>query len=256
MGEGKKIGVRMAKANEKDMNAAFELAGLLEALERGFYPAREGDENAPMHFDETNREHLEYLHDRLTEIASKGSLFRVVGGLDTLLNPNNAVVDPDDDCIALHPRFKTQPMPAPGAVDEATEALAKKMYDAQKDRLGREWEGQWKPTKDHWIAKARAALTTAGRESVGVDGLGLRDADPFMETHYHRVMTFTAQPNNIEASRFSSAFRAARLGGDSIDHGLSIMLELHAIGYGIVRVPPLDAAKLAEIRGRHTAAGC
>lgn len=109
MGESKKIGVRMAKANAKDMEAAFEMAGLLEAMERGFYPAREGDEDAPTHFESDDIRHVQFLLDRLDEIARKGSLFRVVGGLDTLLSPNNAVVDPDDDCIALHPRFTQAP---------------------------------------------------------------------------------------------------------------------------------------------------
>jgi hypothetical protein len=105
---GKTFGIRMAKAREADIEAAFEMAGVLESLGHGRYPSREGDEDAPMHFNSDDYEHLQYLHQRLIEIEEKGSLFRVVGGLDTLLNPANAIVDPDDDCIALHPRFTAQ----------------------------------------------------------------------------------------------------------------------------------------------------
>lgn len=108
MAEGKKISfsIRMAKANDADMDAAYELSGVLDSLGRGYYPAREGDEDAPIWFDSGDRDHLQYLHERLTAIEAKGSLFRVVGGLSTLLNPANAIVDPNDDCIALHPRLR------------------------------------------------------------------------------------------------------------------------------------------------------
>lgn len=56
-----------------------------------------------------NEDHTRYLAERIFEIAGQGNLFRVVGGLEVLLNPENAVVDPDDDYIALHPRFKNAP---------------------------------------------------------------------------------------------------------------------------------------------------
>lgn len=99
------IKVRMAKAERADMDMAFELANLLEALSEGLYPYVDGAEDDPVWFESTNHEHLVFLHLRLLAIASKGSLFRVAGGMDTLLDPDNAIVDPDDDCIALHPRF-------------------------------------------------------------------------------------------------------------------------------------------------------
>lgn len=41
-------------------------------------------------------------------------------------------------------------------------ARAKEMFDSQKDKLAVDWERQWQPTKDYWIAKARAELTSAG----------------------------------------------------------------------------------------------
>lgn len=113
--ESRTFSVRMAKATQQDIDAAFELSSILDALDRGYYPSRETDEDPPTYFDSDDRDHLQYLHERLTDIASRGSLFRVVGGLSTLLAPENAIVDPDDDCIALHPRFSAHAASNPEA---------------------------------------------------------------------------------------------------------------------------------------------
>jgi hypothetical protein len=100
------MGMRMAKASREDLDAAYELSNILEALDRGYYPARDLREDSPAFFDSDNIEHLQDLHERLLAIARKSSLFRVVGGLETLLSAGNAVVDPESDCIELHPRIK------------------------------------------------------------------------------------------------------------------------------------------------------
>jgi hypothetical protein len=105
MSESTTIGVKMAKANAADLDGAHELAAILDNLDRGYYPARDGDEDAPTYFDHEDVEHLQHLCDRLLEIARKSSLFRVAGGLATLLSDHNAVVDPAADCIELHPRL-------------------------------------------------------------------------------------------------------------------------------------------------------
>lgn len=72
----------------------------------------------------------------------------------------------------------------------------------------------------------------------------LRKAE-FDETHCHDVMTYKNQPNNLEAWRFGEACRRAAEpgGGDFIDLGLSLMLQLHNRGYGIVRVPKREEGK-------------
>lgn len=108
MSESKTIGVRMAKASAQDLDAAFALAGILESLGRGYYPAAGEAEcqDVPTHFDSDNMEHLQHLHEKLLDIERNGSLFRVAGGLATLLSEANAIIDPDDDCIALHPRIR------------------------------------------------------------------------------------------------------------------------------------------------------
>jgi hypothetical protein len=76
----------------------------------------------------------------------------------------------------------------------------------------------------------------------------LREPEELLETVRVAVLTYTDQPNNVEASRLGAAARAAKRGGDSIDHGLSLLLELHARGYGIVRVDPMPAAEADKRR--------
>lgn len=106
MAEGARtITMRMAKASAQDIAATYELANLMQDIAAGRYPATDEEAEAPTWFDSSNREHLEYLHRRMVGLAERGSLFRVVGGLDTLLSPANALVDPAVDHLALHPRL-------------------------------------------------------------------------------------------------------------------------------------------------------
>lgn len=105
MGESQTVGVRMAKATAADLDAAYELSNLLEQLQRGNYPATDDSEDGPRYFDVDNTDHQQFLHRRLLEIERRGSLFRVVGGLDALLAAENAIVDPDVSHLAMHPRL-------------------------------------------------------------------------------------------------------------------------------------------------------
>lgn len=84
--------------------------------------------------------------------------------------------------------------------------------------------------------------------------LFLREADPAVETTNVDVLSYRRQPNNVEASRLGHAARASRPGGDSIDQGLSLLFELECAGYGVVRVPKLDADKAADVRALHSSA--
>lgn len=51
--------------------------------------------------------------------------------------------------------------------------------------------------------------------------------------------TYINQPGNIGASVLGNCALRAKPGGDSIDHGLSLLRELHLQGLGIARVPAL-----------------
>ncbi|WP_334034716.1 hypothetical protein [Burkholderia cepacia] len=48
------------------------------------------------------------------------------------------------------------------------------------------------------------------------------------------VLTYVNQPDNVGAWRLGEACRAARAGGDPIDHGLSLLKELQDRGYGVI----------------------
>lgn len=48
----------------------------------------------------------------------------------------------------------------------------------------------------------------------------------------HGVLTEAA--DNVLCSRIACAARAARPGGDSIDHGLSLLAELKRQGFGVI----------------------
>lgn len=58
--------------------------------------------------------------------------------------------------------------------------------------------------------------------------------------------TYRNQPGNVGASVLGGCARRAQPGGDSIDHGLSLLRELHIQGLGIVRVPKLDVGTKAS----------
>ncbi|MBR8509620.1 hypothetical protein [Burkholderia cenocepacia] len=60
-------------------------------------------------------------------------------------------------------------------------------------------------------------------------------------TDEQRVFTYRHQPNNVGAWRLGEACRAAKPGGDPIDHGLSLLKELQAKGFGVVAL--LEGAK-------------
>lgn len=98
--------MKMAKASEADIDAAGKAMGLLDNLSRGYYPGVEDD--APLHFDPEDHAHLSLLYRLLTETldASPGWPGRVIGGMCyVILYPANRIVDPDSDCLDLHPRF-------------------------------------------------------------------------------------------------------------------------------------------------------
>lgn len=98
-----KINLRMAKPNAGDMQVAKDLARAFSEIAEGYMPTLiDDDSDERLGVDPGKIREAFY---RLCEIAQRGSLDRVVWTLDMLLNPKNAVIDPDSDHVALHPRF-------------------------------------------------------------------------------------------------------------------------------------------------------
>ncbi len=100
--------MKMALASEEDLGAAYELLGLLDSIDRGYYPAGDEEEDAPMFLDEDDPEHLRRIYTRLKEILGlrgSGAMHRVIGGFSTLRYEKNQFLDLTKDTVELHPRI-------------------------------------------------------------------------------------------------------------------------------------------------------
>ncbi|MCM2310311.1 MAG: hypothetical protein NDI84_02810 [Steroidobacteraceae bacterium] len=101
--------MKVARAERQDLDAAMMLMGLLDNIDRGYYPSDSDDnEDDPTFFDEDDPEHLAQLWRRLKACldAAPGFQGRVIFGAATLMDPRNEVIDPEDDAISLHPRLE------------------------------------------------------------------------------------------------------------------------------------------------------
>lgn len=60
----------------------------------------------------------------------------------------------------------------------------------------------------------------------------------------------TEAADNVLCSRIAQAARAARPGGDSIDHGLSLLIELRRQGFGLIYIgEPAAPIRVSETSG-------
>lgn len=101
--------MKMAKASEKDIDAAGDAMSVLNDISSGYYPKREGDECEDTFFDPDEPEHLRKFYDLMSATldVSPGWPGRVIGGMCyVVLYDKNRIVDPDADVLELHPRFK------------------------------------------------------------------------------------------------------------------------------------------------------
>lgn len=98
--------MKMAKATERDMEAALALCRALEALQEGHLPDEMTDPESEevVWYDE--RIHAAKVVDFLRRLTGSTSLFRVCFGMTVLLDPENELVDPDARTLEAHPRFE------------------------------------------------------------------------------------------------------------------------------------------------------
>jgi hypothetical protein len=100
--------MKMAKATERDIEAAGKAMALLNTVSSGYYPSRDGEDDAPLMFDEYDPAHLRRLWIELkaTLDAAPGWQGRVIGGMCyVILYPANEILDPDADTLELHPQW-------------------------------------------------------------------------------------------------------------------------------------------------------
>lgn len=101
--------MKMALASKEDFEAAYDLLGLLDNIDRGYYPANDEEKDAPTFLDEDDPEHLRVVYDRLKEIIDRrgsGAFHRIIGGFSMVCSESNRVLDPASDVVELHPQIK------------------------------------------------------------------------------------------------------------------------------------------------------
>lgn len=104
--------VKMARPDDRDLDAATDLMCVLDSLSRGYYPTDPKDKaqgaEAPMWFDSGDQEHLEHLHAILQSIMERAPGFqgRVMMGMAVVCAPGNNIIDPQADCLELSPHLK------------------------------------------------------------------------------------------------------------------------------------------------------
>lgn len=98
--------MKMAKANQHDLDMAMELMHALDALDDGCMPkeiSQDDEWGERERFDINEREHCRRVVEYLLELNGKASLMRVVGGMVVLLDPANLIVDPNASVLEHHP---------------------------------------------------------------------------------------------------------------------------------------------------------
>lgn len=102
--------MRVAKPLPLDIHAAGELMALLIAVSNGYYPGNgngdDDDDDEPTWFDQDDPNHLLRLYEKLSAIVELAPGFptRVIGGMCYVICwDQNQILDPADDCLALHP---------------------------------------------------------------------------------------------------------------------------------------------------------
>ncbi|WP_019700434.1 hypothetical protein [Paracidovorax oryzae] len=96
--------MKMARPSARDIDAAGTLMQILNDLQSGYYPFYDKDD--PTYFDPEDREHLTRLYEGLDQLLENAPGFpgRVIGGMCFVIcSDRNAILDPADDCLSLHP---------------------------------------------------------------------------------------------------------------------------------------------------------
>lgn len=94
--------MKMARASEKDLEAALTVSRIIEDLEKGYMPGNDDTEDTEF-FDRDDAEHCKRALGALLSASRQGSIFRVTFGMAVVLDPRNKLLDPAADTLELHP---------------------------------------------------------------------------------------------------------------------------------------------------------
>lgn len=100
--------MKMAKASERDIEAAGNAMSILNDISSGYYPICDNEEDGPTRFDPNDVDHLRRFYDLMSATLDKspGWPSRVIGGMCyVILFDQNQIVDPIADTLEIHPRF-------------------------------------------------------------------------------------------------------------------------------------------------------
>jgi hypothetical protein len=203
--------MKMAKATEKDIDAAGEAMGVLNSISSGYYPGVEDD--APYRFDPDDAAHLRKFYDLMSATldTSPGWPGRVIGGMCyVIMFEDNRIIDPDSDCLEIHPRFAapvdmvlfcprcgTQHVDAPEDVDLFRSTMLQ--IGGLREANPKPWTNP--PHKSHLCHTCGCIWRPADVPTNGVQALKTRGAnDSAMGVRNHAVETWTDIDGNLYAN--------------------------------------------------------
>lgn len=99
--------MKIARPSEADIDAALKLLRIFNTIEGGLDPTQTDDdaEDEWLDLDDEGacRRVLRHILDSLPR---RSGLERVVWGMATVCDPQNAIIDPDSDALELHPSLR------------------------------------------------------------------------------------------------------------------------------------------------------
>lgn len=175
--------MKMAKPSARDIEAAEELHQVLQLIDTRFGGPFQNHEagndlaelldNGDNAFDSENLLHLQTLYNHLARLLRNAPNFygRVIGGMVwVIMNEANQILDPESDCIDLHPRFqqlaaeceRLRGLPEGWKLVpvEPTEDMREAFHQAQE-----QWEDGGYDSPDHQWSAMLAATPAANAES-------------------------------------------------------------------------------------------
>lgn len=225
--------MKIARANEKDLDAAMAIVGILDDIADDRRPRRftqqlevvdDGEDDEAAFNPDTFRD-LRELYDRLLFViqeARPGALSRVVFNMHTVLQPENGVVDLESTSLELHPRIVAALAAVAGsqprqAEEPATATATVADDDVHKERTFKFWfpeEGQTESDADGTVSgkidarRAAEVFVELGEnylsdgDSVIVEGVDVESGERGMfVVEVEEETTYTAWPCDSEGER-------------------------------------------------------